>query len=61
MRRSITTACNIKKGDIFNSRNLILLRPGTGIGAEKWDEIIGRKARHNIKQNSQINWEDIDK
>ncbi len=61
MRRSITAACRIKKGDVFNDSNLILLRPGIGIGAEHWDGIIGRKARHDIKENAQISWEDIDK
>ncbi len=60
MRRSITTACEIKKGNIFDDSNLVLLRPGTGIGAEQWDKVIGRKAKYDIKQNSQLNWEDID-
>lgn len=60
MRRSITTACEIKKGNIFDDSNLVLLRPGTGIGAEQWDKVIGKKAKYDIKQNSQLNWEDID-
>lgn len=59
-RRSITTACEIKKGDILSDKNLILLRPGTGITADQWDKLIGRIAKHNIKQNVQLEWEDVD-
>ncbi|MBD5555774.1 MAG: N-acetylneuraminate synthase [Roseburia sp.] len=58
-RRSITTACDIKKGDKFSDSNLLLLRPGTGIGADQWEKIIGKSAKHDIKQNSQLKWEDV--
>lgn len=61
MRRSITTMFEIKKGEQFSDKNLVLLRPGTGIGADQWDKIIGKTAKNDIKKNVQLCWEDIDK
>lgn len=60
MRRSMTTACKIKKGERFSDKNLILLRPGTGIGAEQWDKIISKSAKRDIEQNAQLSWEDVE-
>lgn len=40
-RKSIVAATNIKKGDIFNDKNLTTKRPGNGISPMLWNEIIG--------------------
>ena len=48
MHRSITAASEIKAGDMLTSENLILLRPGDGIGAIYWEEIIGRNVKRDI-------------
>lgn len=61
MRRSITAKFEIKKGEQFSDKNLMLLRPGTGIGAEQWDSVIGKNAKNDICKNSQLRWEDVDK
>lgn len=60
MHRSITTVTEIKAGDILTSENLILLRPGDGIGAIHWEKIIGRKAKRDISKGRKITWEDVD-
>jgi len=40
-RKSITAFKNIKKGDVFTVDNLTVKRPGTGISAMKWYDILG--------------------
>ncbi len=51
---------NIKKDEIFTEDNIWVKRPGTGkIRAEKYHEIIGKKAKKNILKNTQLTWRDI--
>ena len=58
--RSITSAVPIQCGDLFTEENLCMKRPGDGIQANRWDDIIGKKAKRSIDKNIQITWEDID-
>lgn len=53
-RKSITAKCNIKKGDIFTESNLTTKRPGNGISPMKWDEIIGKVANRDYKEDELI-------
>lgn len=41
-RRSIYASANIKKGDIFTSKNIKVIRPGFGLHPRYYHEIIGR-------------------
>lgn len=58
--RSITALQTIKKGDVLSEDNLGMRRPGTGIPAAKWDEIIGRRASRNLMEGDQLSWEDVE-
>lgn len=58
--RSITTVCNINIGEVFTENNLCMKRPGDGLPASKWDEIIGKRAKRQIKGNVQLAIEDIE-
>ncbi len=58
--RSVTTAVAIRAGELFTKDNLCMRRPGDGLPASKWDDIIGKRATRNIEKNVQISWEDID-
>ena len=60
MHRSITAACDIAAGEILNEKNLVLLRPGTGLGAINLKNILGRKAGRDIRAGVRLTWEDID-
>lgn len=60
MHRSITAAAEIKAGDILTSENLILLRPGDGIGAIHWEKFFRRKAKRDISKGEKLTWEDVD-
>ena len=57
--RSITTAVSIKKGEVFTENNLCMRRPGNGMPACIWDEVIGKKAKRDISDNTQLTLEDI--
>jgi N-acetylneuraminate synthase len=58
-RRSIFTKKNINSGEKLTGDNLITLRPGTGISASRWDEILKYKARNFIPENKKISWNDL--
>lgn len=57
--RSITTACDITEGELFTEDNLCMRRPGSGLPARRWDEIIGKRASRSISKNIQLIEEDI--
>jgi len=58
--RSITTACTIEKGEILTENNLCMRRPGDGLPASRWDEVIGKKARRHLKKNMQLKEDDFE-
>lgn len=53
-RKSIVASKDIKKGEIFTEANLAIKRPGDGICPMKWDEIIGRTANRDYKEDELI-------
>lgn len=57
--RSITTVRDIKAGEYFSEDNLCMRRPGSGLPASMWDDIIGKKAAKDIEENSQISVNDF--
>ncbi len=57
--RSITAIEDIEVGDIFTDSNLGMRRPGNGMPAYEWDNILGKKAKHSIKKGVQLTQEDI--
>lgn len=55
-RKSIVAKRNIKKGEIYTEENLTTKRPGSGISPMKWNEIIGKEALKDYKENELIEW-----
>lgn len=56
-RRRLYAKKDIKTGEIFSSKNIIILRPGKGkkgMSAEAWDRIINKQAIRNIKAGDPI-------
>ena len=49
VRKSIVALKEIKEGDLFSEDNLTVKRPGNGISAIKWLDVIGKKAPRNFK------------
>ena len=48
MRRSVVAAKDLKKGSVISRKDLVLKRPGTGITADKIEEIIGCKLNQDV-------------
>ncbi len=53
-RKSIVAKIDIKKGEIFTVDNLAVKRPATGINPMRWDEVIGRVATKDYKEDELI-------
>ena len=58
-RRSIVSNTFIKKGDVLSDKNITTKRPGTGIPASKWDEVIQKKAARDIEKDVLLNIDDV--
>lgn len=58
---SVVSTQPIQKGEAFTQENLWVKRPGkNGIPAEKYSELLGRRASCNIPADIQIQWNMLD-
>ena len=61
---AFATVCSIqtiKKGETLSMENIWVKRPGTGsILAEHFNAILGKKAKRDIQNDEQLNWEDFE-
>jgi len=61
---AFATVCSIKtiaKGEPFTKDNIWVKRPGTGaILADKYEDILGKKATRAIANDEQLTWADIE-
>jgi len=55
-RRAIYPSRDIHKGEKLSEDNIICLRPCKGIGAEYFDEVIGKELLISIKKYQELNW-----
>ena len=55
-RRSIFAVKDIKKGEIFNSDNIRIIRPGYGLKPKYFEQIINKKAAEDIKKGTPLDW-----
>lgn len=57
---TVVTIKPVNKGDIFSKDNIWVKRPGIGeIRAEKFEELIGKKATRNIAEDEHLSWKDV--
>lgn len=54
VRKSIVAQKNIKKGVIFTKDNITVKRPGSGISAMNWYDVLGTKANKDYKTDELI-------
>ena len=59
-RRSIVAKVDIPEGVIITKEMITFKRPGTGLSPKYYQEIIGKKARRNIKADELIYWWDVE-
>ncbi|MEV4882993.1 N-acetylneuraminate synthase [Chitinophaga ginsengisegetis] len=53
-RKSIVAAKPIAGGEVFTIENITVKRPGTGVSAMRWDEVIGKTAGRNFETDELI-------
>ncbi|MCK5175046.1 MAG: N-acetylneuraminate synthase family protein, partial [Planctomycetes bacterium] len=59
-RRSIMTAKEIRKGEIFSIDSLSFKRPGTHLSVEHCEEVVGSKATRDLKAGMFLEGDDFD-
>jgi len=60
MRRSIVASKDIPSGTRIKKDMISFKRPSGGLLPKHFKEIIGKKSRHDISEDSQIMWKDLD-
>ncbi len=58
-RKSIHLKKNVPAGALLTEDDIIALRPGDGISAMEWDNVIGRKLHINKSEFDKLNWSDL--
>lgn len=57
---TVVTIAPVKEGELFTRENLWVKRPGTGeILAEEYEQILGKRALHNIPADTQLRRGDV--
>ena len=57
--RSLFVIKNIKKGEILSSENIRAIRPNAGLPPKFLNEILGKKATHNLPFGKPLEWSDF--
>ena len=60
MRRSITANVDIAKGTVIKEEMLAIKRPGTGLPSNHLPDVIGKKAKQDIKEDELISLKDLE-
>ncbi|MBQ7739256.1 MAG: N-acetylneuraminate synthase family protein [Desulfovibrionaceae bacterium] len=58
-RRSLVAAKDIGQGCTITAADLTFKRPAHGISPKFFDEVVGLKARHDIKEDTVLTWADF--
>lgn len=59
VRKSIVAYTNIKAGQIINKDMLIIKRPGTGLHSKYLNDVMGKKAKQDIKKDETIDYKKL--
>ena len=54
--RSIFVAEPIAAGEVFNTKNLRIVRPGAGLHPQHWQAILGQRARVSVEAGTPLDW-----
>jgi N-acetylneuraminate synthase len=58
-RRSLYIVEDVKAGEPFTRANLRAIRPGLGLPPKHIDQVLGRKARGDLKRGTPLSWDCI--
>jgi pseudaminic acid synthase len=59
-RRSLFVCKDIKKGEEFTPENIKSVRPGCGLHTKYYEEVLGKKAIHDIEFGEPLSWNMIE-
>ncbi len=59
-RRSLYVVADIAKGEIFNENNVRSIRPGLGMAPKYYPEVLGKRAKADIKRGTPLYETDIE-
>ncbi len=54
VRKSIVAGKQIKAGELFSEKNLMIKRPGTGISPMKWDKVLRGRSQKDFNKDDLI-------
>jgi N,N'-diacetyllegionaminate synthase len=57
--KSVVTSCAVAAGQVFQTTDLTFKKPGDGIPAARFRELLGRQTRHALLADHKITWEDL--
>lgn len=60
-RKSVVAKRNIKSGELFSEENLCLKRPGNGINAKFFDEMLNKVAKYDYQMDDLIALDELEK
>lgn len=58
-RRSIVLARAVRAGQALTEADLTYKRPGTGVGPQDWDRVIGMKVNKDLDDDHVLTWGDL--
>ena len=58
-RRSIVAINDIPEGNIITKNMITFKRPGTGISPKCYEQVLGMKAKRDIKNDEILSWDDL--
>ena len=56
-RRSLFVVADVRAGEPFTALNVRSIRPGHGLHTRHLSEVLGRKAKHDVKRGTPLSWE----
>lgn len=60
LRRSLYIVRDMRAGDTFTPENIRAIRPGLGLPTKHIDEVLGRRARRDVRRGTPLNWDMLD-
>ncbi len=56
-RRSLFVVADIKKGEVFTTKNVRSIRPSTGMETKYYDDVLGKRAVGDIERGMPLSWD----